>query len=96
MAGSPPVVTENSLSQGTVTPGGSATWITRATDATARTVTMSRTVTDNQGNATTVTESLTIGDALVWGPPQCDDPAISFLVDPNDPEKIYVSVSADA
>lgn len=96
MAGSPPVVTENSLSQTVADPGTTVTWTTRALDATARTVTMKRLASDSQGNTVEVTESLTIGEVISWGTPTCDDPAISFLVDAQDPTIVYVAVSPDA
>lgn len=96
MAGSAPIVTSNTVSSATITPGGTADWTVAAQDATARTFTVSRDVTDTQGNVATVTNSLTISDALVYGAATTTDPAVTLTVDPANPRIVHISVSVDA
>lgn len=96
MAGSVPVITQNDVSADTVSPGGNGTWTVRAQDATARTFVMRRPVTDTQGNTVEVTNAVTISEVLTYGTPTCDDPAVSFTVDPTDPSIVRYAVAADA
>lgn len=96
MAGSAPVVTSNTVTSSTLNPGGTADWVVSAQDATARTFTMSRDVTDTQGNVATVTQSITISDAVTYGTPSTTDPAVTLVVDAVDPRIVHVQVSASA
>lgn len=96
MAGSAPIVTSNTVTSATIVPGGTADWTVAAQDATARTFTVSRDVTDTQGNVATVTKSLTISDPLVYGPATTTDPAVTLTVDGVDPKVVHISVSVDA
>ena len=96
MAGSAPVVLTNTATSATINPGGTADWTVTAHDATARTFTVSRNITDTQGNAVTVTQSFTISDVLVYGPATTSDPDVTLTVDPVDPRIVHVSVDADA
>lgn len=96
MAGNAPVVLTNTLTSDTVNPGGTVDWTVNAQDATARTFTMTREITDSQGNVMTVTKTVTISDALTYGPATTTDPDVTLTVDPVDPRVVHVSVDADA
>lgn len=96
MAGSAPVVTKNTLTATTVNPGGTTDWEVDATDASARTFTASRSVTDTQGNEAIVTTSVTISDPLTYGPVTVTDPAVTAVVDAVDPRIVHFQVSASA
>ncbi|WP_109507370.1 hypothetical protein [Nocardioides speluncae] len=89
-----PVITQNTLTPGTVQPGGSSEWRTIAQDPDSQTETIRRTVTDSQGNVTTFESQLIVSDPLTYGPPSCDDPRVSFVVDSNDPTLVHVSVAS--
>lgn len=96
MAGSPPVVTANNVTATVLAPGGTADWTVDAQDATARTFSATRDITDTQGNVATVTKSLTISDPLAYGPPTSSDPAVTLVVDTVDPRIVHIAVSANA
>lgn len=88
-----PVVSKNTLSAPVVNPGGTSTWTTEATDADARSVDVSRTVTDSTGNVTVFTSTLVVSDPLTYGLPTSNDPKVSFSVSPTDPTKVTVTVA---
>lgn len=90
---SAPIVTTNELSAATVNPGESLTWRTVASDADARVVPVSRTVTDSAGNVTVFGATLTVEDPLTYGPPTSDDPNVVLVVDASDPTIVHVTVS---
>lgn len=96
MAGSVPVVLTNTTTSDTIAPGGTTDWTVTAQDATARTFTMTRDVTDTQGNVLTVSKTVTISDPLTYGAPSSSDPAVTLTVDPVDPRIVHVAVSVDA
>lgn len=89
-----PVVTTNTLTPSTVQPGGSATWVTRATDPDADTFTLRRPVTDSTGNVTVFEVTLTGADPLTYGPPTCDDPRVGLVVDATDPTIVHITYAA--
>lgn len=96
MAGSAPVVTANNVTASVLNPGGTADWTVDAQDATARTFSVSRDITDTQGNAATVTRTLTISDVLTYGPATSNDPAVTLVVDSVDPRVVHIQVAANA
>jgi len=89
-----PVITQNTLTPGTVQPGGSADWRTVAQDPDSQTETIRRDVTDSQGNVTTFEAQLVVSDPLTYGLPTCDDPRVTFMVDASDPTLVHVSVAS--
>jgi hypothetical protein len=89
---SSPVVSTNELSAPVVNPGASLTWRTVATDADARSVPVTRTVTDAAGNSTVFSATLTVEDPLTYGVPECDDPGVTLVVDAADPTLVHVTV----
>lgn len=89
---SAPVVSTNVLSAPVVNPGDSLTWRTVASDADARSVPVTRTVTDSQGNSTVFSATLVVEDPLTYGVPECDDPGVTLVVDAADPTLVHVTV----
>lgn len=96
MAGSAPSITANNVTQSVLAPGATADWTVDAVDATARTFTVSRDVSDTQGNKATVTKTLTISDPLTFGTPTSSDPNVTLVVDGVDPRIVHITVSANA
>lgn len=89
---SAPVVTTSELAAPVVNPGGSTTWRTVASDADARSVPVTRTVTDAAGHSTVFSATLTVEDPLTYGPPTCDDPGVTLVVDSADPTLVHITV----
>lgn len=89
-----PTIAVNRLDPPTVNPGGHTTWTTVATDADATTHTVRRTVADAAGGTVVFQAQLTVGDPLTYSPPTCDDPRVSFEVDPDDPTVVTVNVAS--
>lgn len=68
-------------------------WVVRGQDADARSITMSRLISDTSGNTTTVVKTSVVSDVLTYGPPTCDDPDVVLVVDPEDPAIVHVTAS---
>lgn len=88
-----PVIIINDLNPSTIPTNGSTTWRTVAQDADARTATLRRPVTDSDGNTVLSEAMLILQDPLTYGPPTCDDPGISLVVDSSDPTIVHVTAS---
>lgn len=88
-----PVIVTNELNPSTIPTNGSTTWRTVAQDPDARTATLSRPVTDTQGNTILVEATMILQDPLTYGPPTCDDPGVSLVVDSSDPTIVHVTAS---
>jgi len=87
-----PTVVQNDFPS-SVAVGSTNDWITRGQDADARSITMSRTITDTAGNVRTVVKSTMVTDVLTYGPPTCDDPDVVLVVDANDPTIVHVTAN---
>ncbi len=87
-----PTVTKNDFPS-SVPVGSTNDWVVDAQDADARSVTLTRTITDSAGNPRVVSKSTMVTDILSYGPPTCDDPDVVFVVDPNDPRIVHVTAN---
>lgn len=68
-------------------------WVVRGQDADARSITMSRPITDTSGNSITVVKTSVVSDVLTYGAPTCEDPDVVLVVDPADPTIVHVTAS---
>lgn len=89
-----PVIVTNTLSPSTVTPGGDATWRTIASDPDGDSYPINRQVSDSSGNTVVFTNTLIVQDPLTYGAPTCDDPRVTFQVDPGDATVVHVHVAS--